>query len=258
MIDHIIKFIENNSNQINLLTIITILVLVVVMFILVYLVRNYRQNLKRRTEVLNAIFKTEERERDRIAKDLHDNLGALLSTIKLQAGTLNHVTNPEEINLLKGDLIGLVDNTIIELRNIIKNILPTHIVNHGWLYEVEQLKQRIERASTLKININCQHKSRYRADVETNLFRIMQELINNVIKHAFATTIQIQVIENKDTLYIRFEDNGKGFDTSTITNGIGSQSIESRVNLYLGAVELKSQAYLGTSYSITFSLKNLI
>jgi signal transduction histidine kinase len=249
-------FTYNNALKINLLTLVMCLLLTLVMIGLIYVIRNFRHNINNRTHILNAVFKTEERERDRIAKDLHDNLGALLSTIKLHAGTMRHITDNAEVNNINDDIIGLVDNTIIELRNIIKNILPTHIVNHGWLYEIEQMKGRIERSGSLKINLTNQRISRYRPDVEMNLYRIMQELINNVIKHANATTINIQVIENKDMLYIKFEDNGKGFDISTITTGIGSQSIESRVKLYLGNVELKSQPYLGTMYNITFFIKN--
>jgi len=233
-------------------------IVILFIFILYYVIRNYIQNIKRRKEILNAIYQTEDRERNRIAKDLHDNIGAILSTIKLLAGSIKHLDSLSEIKTIANNISDMSESSITELRTIIKNIIPSQIQQNGWVKEIELLKIKIERTRTIQIYITSTLNKRFRYDVEMNLFRIIQELINNVIKHAQANKINLSIIENKDLLFIRFEDDGIGFEIDNIQDGIGLKSLEARVNLYQGHIVLTSQHRLGTSYDISLPIKNLI
>lgn len=235
-----------------------ILIVLLLLFILNYVIRNYRQNATRRKDILNSIYQTEDRERERIAKELHDNLGALLSTIKLQAGTLNHLETIDEIHMMTNDINGLVDNTIIELRAIIRNIIPSNMSKDGWIGEIQKMTQKIQRTGSLNIQFTSTVERRYRPDVEINLYRVLQELLNNVMKHSKASTVKISILDNKENLYIRFEDDGIGFDIDDQNYGMGRKSIESRINLYNGKLQVKSERYLGTMYDIIFLSKDLI
>ena len=185
---------------------------------------------------LNAMMQGQEEERRRVAKDLHDGLGGLLSSIKHhfravseQSQQLNALPVYQKTNTM-------LDEAHEEVRRIAHNMMPDALAKLGLVAAIEDLAESYRGANALQISV--QHfdwNERLEETLEINLFRIVQELLQNIAKHAQATQVFIQLSQFDDTLTMTIEDNGIGFDLSKAkTNGgIGLKSMESRV-AYLG------------------------
>jgi signal transduction histidine kinase len=178
-----------------------------------------------------------EDERRRVSRDLHDEIGAALSMLRLQVGQLNltkeiHSVNTEKI------IVGskqLIDSTIENVRRISNDMLPHGLDEFGLKYALEMLCDKIESASHLVINLDLHDLERLENRLELALYRILQELLNNTLKHAQATEVHISFMAGNQQLTIIYQDNGKGFDIETLTKrGLGLSNIESRVNMIHG------------------------
>ena len=199
-------------------------------------------------EALSAVMDTEERERKRFSEDLHDGLGPLLSTIKLYINQLNseNKLDSDAVELLKftNDLI---DESISTTRNIANNILPGSIIDNGLWSAVLSFCQKIEQTGTMKFNLVNSFKPRIRKNVESNLYRIIIELINNTIKHAKANIINISIDLVDDELRFTYSDNGIGL-SSEISNGMGMINIKNR------SAALNGQYHIFNSGGMRFEL----
>jgi signal transduction histidine kinase len=178
-----------------------------------------------------------EDERRRVSRDLHDEIGAALSMLRLQVGQLNlakeiHSVNTEKI------IVGskqLIDSTIENVRRISNDMLPHGLDEFGLRYALETLCDKIESASNLVINLDFNNVERLENRLELALYRILQELLNNTLKHAQATEVTIIFVPDNQELTITYQDNGKGFDLETLTKrGLGLKNIESRVSMIHG------------------------
>jgi signal transduction histidine kinase len=180
-----------------------------------------------------------EDERRRVSRDLHDEIGAALSMLRLQVGQLNltkeiHSDNTEKI------IVGskqLIDSTIENVRRISNDMLPHGLDEFGLKYALEMLCDKIENASSLVINLEFNDLERLENRLELALYRILQELLNNTLKHAQASEVNIIFIADNQQLTITYRDNGKGFDIETLTKrGLGLKNIESRVSMIHGTL----------------------
>lgn len=192
---------------------------------------------------MQAMLAGEETERTRLAKDLHDGLGSLLSTVRLSL--------PSESK--SGQL---VDNAHAELRRIAHNLMPQALAKFGFLAAVEDLCEEVNHSKQL--HISFQHFGELK-DISSNLalsiYRIIQELVNNIIKHADASQALVQIIHRDNTLFITVEDNGKGIvQKEGEKPGIGLQNIQSRVDYLNGSWEMESEPNVGTTVSIQVDL----
>lgn len=199
-------------------------------------------------EVLNA----EEKERKRIAADLHDGVGQLLSAslMNLNAffakNSIDKSSNADAERVLK-----LVTNSYDELRSISHQMMPKALAQSGLESAITELVAGIE-PNKLIVSFECSGlSSRLSDETESVLFRVIQESVNNVIKHAEAKHLDIQVHKDDDGMSVTIEDDGKGFDMKTIKkHGIGLKNIYSRVQLHAGTVEIDSQPGRGTLVAI--------
>lgn len=197
------------------------------------------------------ILETQEEERLRIAKDLHDGLGGLLSGIKL---TIQHseALKPNEQKALKQ-----LDDAMSEMRRISHSMMPEALSKFGLVDALRDICKSFEGSNQFRIN--CQFfglNERLSNELETNLYRIVLELINNAIKHAEATEIYLQLLKQDKLITVSIEDNGKGFDVKQLDHvkGMGLRNIQSRLKLIHGNLEIHSEPEKGTSIHLEINV----
>lgn len=210
-----------------------------------------RQNSKIST--LTALLEGQEKERARLARDLHDGLGGLLSGTKLQLTHLNDkIDEIGKIAMKKS--ISQIDGAVDELRRVAHNLMPDLLMNYGL---EEALKEYANRMSNEHLDIDVQFLSYTKnLDQEKQLliYRIIQELVNNAVKHAQATQIIIQFVEEENQYMVTIEDDGKGFDVDNTNKkqSAGLYNIKSRVEFLKGDLNIHSDEKLGTSIEFQF------
>ncbi|OFY61889.1 MAG: hypothetical protein A2V64_06470 [Bacteroidetes bacterium RBG_13_43_22] len=226
----------------------------------VILIREIFYSLKRaeidrlRTErrVLNAIINTEENERRRFAKDLHDDLGPLLSTVKMSISSLtDKIKDPAGIDILNN-----TNHLVIEALNTIKdvsnNLSPHVLSNFGLASAISAFTTKICQAGIVEIDFKSNMEDqRLENDKEVVIYRAVCELINNSIRHSGASRIEIELHKHEKFVTLQYYDNGRGFDTSSLdrddNKGMGLSNIETRVKSVEGVFILESSAGKGTT-----------
>jgi signal transduction histidine kinase len=215
------------------------------------------QKRKNESRVLSAILKTEEDERQKFAKELHDGLGPLLSSIKMSVSALSP-GGDEPVNRKILDNTGkLIDESIATIQEISNNLSP-HVLNHfGVLKAINSFIDRIEIPNTLSFRVNSNTGDiRFDYNTEVVLYRVVCELINNTLTHAEATEVNIDLFHEGDRLKLDYYDNGKGFDTEKalqLNAGMGYSNIQSRIKSLNGTFKVLSQPNQGVCISITIT-----
>ncbi|AIL46227.1 two-component sensor histidine kinase [Elizabethkingia anophelis] len=257
------KVVLQNENQqlLNWLFGVGLVIFLLIIIFLAYMVKNNKKlNFRKLKEVeqqqqlklTQAMLEGEERERERIARDLHDGLGGALSGIKLKLSAQQKKENIPEIDLV----ILQLENSISELRRISRDLMPESLLRSGLetaLHDLcssqNQEDVAIEFQSTGIFNtipLSCQ----------VNIYRIIQELLSNAIQHSGADKILLQCIREERSFYITIEDNGCGFDPKNIRNtkGIGWSNIRNRVNYMKGKLEIDSVILKRTTINIELNI----
>lgn len=229
--------------------------LVVFLFTVIYF--NFRANARRQQELLRAMLETQEKERSRIALDMHDDLGPLLSAVKLQIGSLRNLPNTQQPSAI-AETQQLLDGAIKQIRGIIRDLVPNNIEEKGLAGVLADLKTHFESAAEVRISLQVvNYDRRLPLQTEINLFRIIQEIVNNAIKHADASEITVSLSQNPDQIALVVADNGKGFDPTMLHEGSGLKNIQTRTQMNHGNLQLHSLPGEGTRYLITFEKKYL-
>lgn len=195
-----------------------------------------------------------ENERRRLSRDLHDEIGAALSMLRLQLGrsqNLDVMQSPQTHELINSSKV-LIDHTIENVRRISNDMLPHGLEEFGLKYALESLCDKIENASPILITLNVDMLCRFENRLELALYRILQELLNNTLKHAEATEITITFLQQPNKLILFYHDNGKGFEIKKLVKrGLGLNSIESRVNMIYGTLDFETSTGKGTKATVT-------
>ena len=205
-----------------------------------------------------SLLKGQEEERSRIAKDLHDGLGGLLSGVKLQLGAMKgNLFLSEENGHAFNRALDKLDESISEMRRVAHNMMPETLLKFGLRQALSDYCNGLSYKQTF--TIDCEFRgleNRISQSTEVVIYRIVQELINNAIKHSGASHILVQLIQqDEENLNITVEDNGKGFDasqTTAITAGL--RNVSSRVKYLNGKMDIQSQPGNGTSVYIECKL----
>lgn len=203
-----------------------------------------------------AIIEAEEKERIRIARELHDGIGQQLSATKMNLSAFEPVISDEQKDRYH-QILELVDDAVKEVRTISHNMMPNALLRSGLSSAVREFVQKISGTNSLKVDLQIVGlNNRLDSNIETVLYRVIQECVSNIIKHADASHITIQLIKHDVHLNLVIEDNGKGFDTRNIENGggIGLKNIISRVDYLNGSVEFDSMPGKGTTVVIDIPL----
>lgn len=234
------------------------------------LYRNYRQKQQLQQQTIgqlekdkqlmavNAMLKGQEEERSRLAKDLHDGLGGMLSGVKYSLSNIrgNLIVTPDNIAVYERSL-DMIDSSIRELRRVAHNMMPEMLMRFGL---DEALKDYCHSVTNTKlITVKYQSfgfDSRLDSQTEIIVYRVVQELLNNILKHASATEVLVQLVREATRLNVLVEDNGRGFDTGILENnkGAGWTNIRSRVEYLKGKIDVHSEGGKGTSVTIEFTL----
>jgi signal transduction histidine kinase len=204
---------------------------------------------------LQSMINGQETERTRIAKDLHDGLGGLFSTVKMYFSTLQH-NNPQLGNdelFQKG--YAIIDTASVEVRRIAHNMMPEVLLKLGLVNALKDLCDSITAGKLLSVSLEVHGMNgRFNATTEIMLFRIIQELLNNIIKHARATEVIIQCVRDQSRLSVIVEDNGRGFNTAEAEAGphAGMATVKNRVDYLKGHITVDSQKNVGTTVMMDF------
>lgn len=212
--------------------------------------------LERQQQVLSlqSMINGQETERTRIAKDLHDGLGGLFSTVKMYFSTLEHQLKLEGNELFKKSL-GMVDTAAGEIRRIAHNMMPEVLMKMGLMNALQDLCNNISSGGILLVTLQqTGMEKRLGMDTEIMLYRIIQELLNNIMKHAHAKKAIVQFVRDGNRLSITVEDDGRGFDAASVegNNHAGMASVKSRVNYLNGQLNIDSQKDVGTTILMDF------
>lgn len=204
--------------------------------------------------LFNTVVSLQDKERKRVAEDLHDGLGSTLSTIQLNLEKLKD----EFLNLSQNQkdkyntALQLSNDAVTELRNIAHNLMPPALTKLGLIPALQNHFEYISKHSGININLSTHgFNQRLEQNIEISVFRILLEIVNNVVKHARASEIIVQFVQFENHLNMTIEDNGIGFDLErSRQNGIGIRNILSRVEYMKGSCSIDTSKGYGTTYSI--------
>lgn len=201
---------------------------------------------------IDAMIAGQEKERQRIANDLHDDLGALMATIKLH---LNAINTEGKRQISQIDV--LINEAYNKIRSMAHSCNAGVMAQDGLLKALHKVAYTVNQSKQLHINIASHGlENRLENSLELSIFRITQELITNIIKHAKATEATIHLTQHDDSLNIMVEDNGIGFNLRKIstTNGMGIHSIDKRIEHLNGTINIESTPKQGTTVIIDIPL----
>lgn len=242
---------------------ITIIVAVILLGIIigyfaVSVIRQQRRNLELQKANALAEITAMEKERARIAADLHDDLGPLLSVIKFQVDHVELVDKDEKEQLTKAS--EHLDGLIGRMREVSNNLMPSALRRKGLVTAVQEFISKAEEASgTLHVDFHCNAELNHLPEEKSiNIFRAMQEVVHNCMKHAKATHMQIDFEQKNGTLKIMCRDNGVGFDYAQMSResgGIGLRSIRNRTEIMGGSLIVESKQGKGSVFLFEIPVK---
>ena len=208
-------------------------------------------------KVLDAIIKTEESERKRVAKELHDGLGPLISNLKMSISALTIPENSDQEEMVR-NMKQVVNESLSTIREISNNLSPHVLESFGLLSALKAFTGKIAESKIITVEIegNIQDR-RFQQNIEITVYRVLCELINNTLRHSGANSVFIRLIEADDYLFISYRDNGKGLPVGMGLSGhpgMGLSNIESRLKAVNGKIELNPPDFRGFSVSINCPL----
>lgn len=215
---------------------------------------NQLMQINHKEDLIKNNLLTQEAERKRIAKDLHDDIGGKLNVIRLYVNQLKNIkTDPNSVEKIINDSKELIDETIQTTRRISHDLLPPVLEELGLIEATREYINEIKEITPTKLEFHSDpHDGRLEIFKEIQIFRVMQELVSNAIKHAEASTIKIEIYFKDNTINMAIEDDGKGFaiDDFTVYKGLGLKNIKSRIELIGGRTTFNSSPGNGTKVEI--------
>ncbi len=260
--------IDNRKLQLNrrnvlISALLVVMVLTVLLGYLLYRRRQLKSEARIQAEVLRqqelatrAVLEAEEAERQRIAKDLHDGVGQMMSAAKMNLSAYEHGarfdTNEDKHAFER--IIALVDESCREVRSVSHNMMPNALLKNSLAAAIREFIDKLDQRS-LKVHLYTEGlEARLCSNTETVLYRVIQECVNNVIKHSGANTLDISIIRDANEITATIEDNGKGFETTNASEGMGLKNIRTRVEYLKGAVDFDSTPGKGTLVALHIPL----
>lgn len=225
---------------------------IILVYFIINIIRQQRKNLSLHNEKIQAEITTLENERKRIASDLHDDLGPLLSAVKLQINSVD-VADGEDRELIEKS--GLyIDAILTRIREISNNLMPQVLSRKGLIIALKEFIDNLTFGHPFDIQFICNDDIKLESSKEIHIYRIILEIIHNAIKHSRASKLMIYIgVQNSNKLIIQVTDNGTGFEYETISKssiGHGLKNILSRVDILKGELFVDTQPQQGTKYTI--------
>jgi two-component system, NarL family, sensor kinase len=239
----------------NSILIVVAVIAAIMVYFIISIIRQQRRYRFITQQKIKAEITTLENERRRIAADLHDEVGPLLSAIKLQ---INHIdgANTQEKELIEKSS-GYIDDISRKMREISNDLLPNVLVRKGLVAAVQDFLSKLKPAT--KINIDFQHNENLRFETakEVNMYRIVQEVVHNSIKHSRASQLNIRLQMKENMLRLVTEDDGVGFNFDEIRKtkgGLGLLNLQSRTDVMGGEFSCETGEGKGTKYMFEIPL----
>ena len=207
----------------------------------------------RHQQITEAVITGQEKERTEIGEELHDNINQILASTKLYIECAMKDVNPRKDLMLESKL--LLEKAMKEIRNLSKTLLPPSLGEIGLLQALHELVENITQVNDLDITIkwNNTEENEINTKLKLTIFRIVQEQLNNVIKHAHAKNVIISIQKEANQIQVGIKDDGCGFDTSVKRNGVGLRNISSRAEVNNGTVCITSTPGNGCELKVTFT-----
>lgn len=247
-----------NSRLTNWLLGISCLFLLIIVAFSFFYYRSYKKDMEQQQQLLtiNAMLQGEEKERSRLAKDLHDGLGGALAGIRINLSAYASGQADKEQSVQLNNVVGRIDDSISELRQIARNLMPEVLLKFGLETALRELCESINKPS-LHIGFQAFNiEKTIPFPQQLSIYRIVQEMFANALRHAQATEILLQCSQNGNAFFLTIEDNGRGFDAQRIegNTGMGLSSIKNRVAYLKGEMEISSNLNEGTAINIELNV----
>jgi signal transduction histidine kinase len=229
----------------------SLIIAVIILFFIISVIKYHRRYIRLQKDRIRAEITMQELERKRIANDLHDSLGPLLSSVKLYVQSIDGITDDDKALL---DIASKhIDETITGLREISYNLSPEGLSRNGLIKAIDEYLLKINTAKTLTIDFSADKGITLPKEYEIHVFRIVQEIVNNAMKHSHATLLRLIITTQGNDVMIVSIDDGIGFDPDEIKKhsmGLGLNSIESRCEMLDATLTLTSTKNQGCKYVI--------
>jgi signal transduction histidine kinase len=241
---------DTQETRIYTVVLITSLTLgIIIAYFIISIIRQQRRYLELQKASILAEMAAMEKERARIAADLHDDLGPILSVIKFQVDNVEGIAGEEKEQLLQAS--EHLDSLIGRVREIANNLMPTALHRKGLITAIEEFLSKAREASKLKIEFNHIEDLPLPEETSINIYRAIQEVVHNCMKHAKASVVKINIDVKNGMIIILCKDNGKGFDYEKMarqSQGIGLRSLKNRTEMMGGTLEVESKDGKGTAF----------
>lgn len=255
------KTLENRKKTFIILLLIGVIIILLLFSFVVYSRikisqerRISEERLKMKQLQMNVVLESQESERKRFARDLHDGFGQLITAVKIMLGQMHQTNEKNERSELALKSNEVLDAMHTQLREIAHNLMPEQLINEGLSTALKEYARRVSKTSDIEIEVNTFGiEKRLNQSIEVNVYRIIQEWINNVIKYSGAKNLTIQLTGYETEINILIEDNGLGFEKEKLTKsgGWGWKNIQSRIEAINGILEIDSRTGIpGTSFII--------
>jgi signal transduction histidine kinase/ligand-binding sensor domain-containing protein len=222
----------------------------IIVFVVISRVGQFKN---RQQEQLRLIVATQEKEKKSIASELHDDLGVRLSALKYFITSLKKYLSPDnaQSQAIFDKTISTIDDSVEDVRYLLINLSPKTLNEYGYLVAVEDLVNKLSQLHIINISLTQKGmEGRLNTELESGLYRITQELINNTLKHAEANTIQLNIEKSNGEIELSYMDDGKGFNPKNNTVGYGIENIQTRVALLKGKIEWDAEENKHTRVNI--------
>ena len=222
---------------------------IILVYFIITMIRQQRITQRLNREKIEAEILTLEKERQRIASDLHDDLGPILSAIKFKINSVESKSEDDTELIRKAS--EHVDETIQRIRQIAFNLMPNTLTRKGLVAATEELISKIMESLPLKISYQLNPIPDISQQKSINMFRMIQEIIQNTVKHARASELFIKLDAKDKYIVLTTEDNGKGFDyekVNDLNKGLGLRNLASRVEIMNGVSAVETGPGKGVRY----------
>jgi signal transduction histidine kinase len=225
---------------------------------IVMLIYVYQKRLQvKQKELFDAVLLAQEQEQERIARDLHDQIGPAFSIIRSQISCIDETVLSADDRQLKHDVMQQVTDILKEVRSISHNLIPKSFSEKGFEFSIKDYVMRISEYNDVSVEFTLNNwPEKVGAGYSMTIYRIIQELVHNTLKHANAKQIKLLITSDKKQLNIEYADDGRGFDQSS-HEGLGKQNIEVRTRMLGGKYICNTSPGCGVNYSFTFDLRTL-
>jgi signal transduction histidine kinase len=252
-----------------LVVIITLVFFLMAVAIILFIVQERRKSERKEREVelmqarhqkemFKSVIETQEKERQRIAKNIHDEVNASITVASMSAGKISNLAQGEIQELAKSTKNSIL-SAEAEMRQIINDLSPVSLTRFGLHSEIKKLGKMAEAASNLDVEINSNLEGvRFDPQIEINLYRVIKEFVHNTLKYAEASKLCINALRSEGELYIILNDNGIGFDLDdNETHGHGLNNMKSRIYLLNGSISFVSDKGNGLEVNICIPLNEI-